>query len=132
MRVTLLHNKSAGSEDHAEHEIVASMRKAGHEVVDIAGNVDELVATLSKRRPDLVVIAGGDGTVSQASCALAGRNVPLAILPLGTANNTALTLGIEGSVDALVAGWARGTHRRFDLGTVVENDDLVPFSEAVG
>jgi diacylglycerol kinase family enzyme len=132
MRVTLLHNRSAGSEDHAEHEIEASMRRAGHEIVDVTSKLDELLATLSKRRPDLIVIAGGDGTVSRAACALAGRHVPLSILPLGTANNTALSLGVKGSMDALVAGWGRGTHRRFDLATVVEGDELAPFSEAVG
>jgi diacylglycerol kinase family enzyme len=132
MRVTLLHNRSAGSENHAEHEIEASMRRAGHEIVDVLSKIDELLATLRKRRPDLIVIAGGDGTVSRAASALAGRHVPLAILPLGTANNTALSLGVKGSMDALVAGWARGTHRRFDLATVVEGDELAPFSEAVG
>jgi diacylglycerol kinase family enzyme len=132
MRVTLLHNRSAGSEDHAEHEIEATMRRAGHEIVDVVSKLDELLVTLSKQRPDLIVIAGGDGTVSRAASALAGRHVPLAILPLGTANNTALSLGVRGSMDAQVAGWARGTHRRFDLATVVEGDELAPFSEAVG
>jgi diacylglycerol kinase (ATP) len=132
MRVTLLHNRSAGSEDHAEDEIETTIRRAGHEIVDIVPKLDDLLATLSKRRPDLIVIAGGDGTVSRTACALAGRQVPLAILPVGTANNTALSLGVEGSMDALVAGWARGTRRRFDLATVVEGGELAPFSEAVG
>jgi diacylglycerol kinase (ATP) len=132
MRVTLLHNRSAGSEDHAEDELEASIRHAGHEIVDIVPKLDELLATLSKRRPDLVVIAGGDGTVSRAASALAGRHIPLAILPLGTANNTALTLGVQGTMDELVAGWAEGKRRCFDLGTIVEGDDLAPFSEAVG
>jgi diacylglycerol kinase family enzyme len=132
MRVTLLHNRSAGSEDHAEHELEASVRRAGHEVVDVASNLDELLDTLSKRRPDLIAIAGGDGTVSRAACALAGRHVPLAILPLGTANNTALSLDVKGSMDELVAGWARGARRRFDLATVVVGDELAPFSEAAG
>jgi len=132
MRVTLLHNRSAGSEDHAEHEIEASIRRAGHEIVDVLSKLDELLAALSQRRPDLIVIAGGDGTVSRAACALAGRHVPLAILPLGTANNTAFSLGVRGSMDALVAGWAHGTRRRFDLATVVEGDELAPFSEVVG
>jgi diacylglycerol kinase family enzyme len=132
MRVTLLHNRSAGSENHAEHELDVSMRRAGHELVDVVSTLDELLITLSKRRPDLIAIAGGDGTVSRAACALAGRHVPLTILPVGTANNTALSLGVKGSMDALVAGWEGGTHRRFDLATVVVGDELVPFSEAVG
>lgn len=108
------------------------MQRAGHEIVDIVPNVDDLVAALTKRRPDLIAIAGGDGTVSQAASTLAGRHLPLAILPLGTANNTALSLGVTGDVDALVAGWARGTRRRLDLATVVLGDELAPFSEAVG
>jgi diacylglycerol kinase (ATP) len=132
MRVTLLHNRSAGSEDHAEDEIEASLRRAGYDVVDVVPDVDELLVKLGKRRPDLVVLAGGDGTVSKAASALAGRKLPLAILPLGTANNTARSLGVQGSVDALVAEWARARHHRFDLATVVEGDDLVPFSEAIG
>jgi diacylglycerol kinase family enzyme len=132
MRVTLLHNRSAGSEDHAEHEIEASIRKAGHEIVDVVPHLEELLTTLSKRRPDLIAIAGGDGTVSQAASALAGRQIPLAVLPLGTANNTALSLGLQGSMDDLVAGWARGTRRRLDLATVVLGDELAPFSEAIG
>src|SRR6188768_1864022 len=127
MRVTLLHNRSAGSEDHAEHEIEASMQRAGHEIIDVTSNLDELLVALGERRPDLIVIAGGDGTVSRAASALAGRHVPLAILPLGTANNTARCLGVDGSMQALVAGWAGGTRRRVDLATVVEGDELAPF-----
>ena len=45
---------------------------------------------------DLAVTAEGEGTVRSAAIALAGRPIPLAILPFGTANNIALSLGIEG------------------------------------
>ena len=132
MRVTLLHNKSAGSENHARADLKESLRRGGHALIDAVSDVETLLVSLADRSCDLVVVAGGDGTVSRAACALAGRKLPLAILPLGTANNTARSLGIEGDIDALIAGWAGGTYRTLDLATINEGERLSPFSEAVG
>jgi diacylglycerol kinase (ATP) len=134
MRVTLLHNKSAGSENHARADLKESLRRGGHTLVDTVSDVEALLVSLADQSCDLVVVAGGDGTVSRAACALADRNLPLAILPLGTANNTARSLGIEIEVDldVHVAGWAAGTYRTLDLATINEGERLCPFSEAVG
>jgi len=132
MRVTLLHNKSAGSENHAAEELEASVRRAGHDVVETVSSRESLLASINARRPDLVAIAGGDGTVSRTACALASCGVPLAIIPLGTANNTAFALGVRGSVDVLVQTWSAGRLVPFDLGTVTVGDMHAPFSEAVG
>jgi diacylglycerol kinase (ATP) len=132
MRVTLLHNKTAGSENHAAEELEASVRRAGHEVVATVTSHEELISSIGELSPELIAIAGGDGTVSRAACALGGYGVPLAILPLGTANNTALTLGVLGHVDALVERWSSGRLLPFDLATVATGDTLAPFSEAVG
>jgi diacylglycerol kinase family enzyme len=63
----------------------------------------------------LVVAAGGDGTVRACAQALAGTAVPLAIVPLGTANLAARALGVpRGTGDALAAGFG-GHERRIDL-----------------
>ena len=135
MRVTLLHNESAGSEDHAREDLAAALQRAGHHLVDVATRVEDLVATIDRTPCDLVVIAGGDGTVSRAACTLAGRQVPLGILPLGTANNTAKSLGLpsgEPDLDALIAGWEDGSFRDLDLATLQEGDRIEPFSECVG
>jgi diacylglycerol kinase (ATP) len=132
MRITLLHNESAGSENHAREELEESLRRAGHDIVDVVSDLDGLLPSLVRKTCDLVAIAGGDGTVSRVACALAGRRLPLAILPLGTANNTALSLGVEGSVEALVDAWPRGSLRELDLATINEGDRLMPLSEAVG
>ena len=132
MRVTLLHNKSAGSENHARADLKESLRRGGHTLVDAVSNLDALLVSLADRSCDLVVVAGGDGTVSRTACALANRNLPLAILPLGTANNTARSLGIEGDPDALISRWAAGSYRTVDLATINEGDRLSAFSEAVG
>jgi diacylglycerol kinase (ATP) len=132
MQVTLLHNKSAGSENHAAEELEASLRQAGHEVLDTISTHEELPASLRTRPPELIVIAGGDGTVSRAACALAGGAVPLTVIPLGTANNTALTLGARGDAHELAHGWSSGRIVLFDLATLGGGEPCTWFSEAVG
>jgi diacylglycerol kinase (ATP) len=66
---------------------------------------------------DAVVIAGGDGTVRDVFKELAGSRTPAAVLPLGTANNVARSLGVSPEVDvnSLAAGWDLDTLRRYDL-----------------
>jgi diacylglycerol kinase family enzyme len=46
--------------------------------------------------------AGGDGTAANAARTVAGRAIPLAVLPLGTANNIARSLGYVGSIEELI------------------------------
>ncbi len=132
MRITLLHNKTAGSENHAADDIEASISRAGHELVEISSGLEELIASLREHPCDAIAIAGGDGTVGRAACALAGCGIPLAILPLGTANDTAAALGIRGELDELVQSWASSRRVPFDLATLRSGDTLAPFSEAVG
>jgi diacylglycerol kinase (ATP) len=67
---------------------------------------------------DRVVVAGGDGTLNLALQALAGTGLPLAILPLGTANNLARTLGIPSTLMEACHLAARGARRAIDLGWV--------------
>src|SRR5499427_8485380 len=63
----------------------------------------------------MIIAAGGDGTVRACAQALAGTQVPLAIVPLGTANLAARALGIPPRVGGSLAT-AFGQHeRRIDL-----------------
>ncbi len=66
----------------------------------------------------LVFAAGGDGTVRACAEALAGTGVPLAIVPLGTANLTARALGVPAKADRAVQVGFDGRDRRIDLGRV--------------
>ena len=63
----------------------------------------------------LVVAAGGDGTVRACAQALAGTQVPLAIVPLGTANLAARALGIPSRIGGSLATAFGGHERRIDL-----------------
>jgi diacylglycerol kinase family enzyme len=128
----LLHNESAGSEKHAADEIRAAISRAGHEVIEIIAGLEGLISSIRARPCEVIAVAGGDGTVGRAACALAGCGIPLAILPLGTANNTALSLGVRGELDELVQGWSSARPVPFDLATLGAGDTLAPFSEAAG
>ena len=65
---------------------------------------------------DLVIAAGGDGTVTSCSAGLAGRGVPLAILPAGTGNLLAVNLGIPLERPSALDIALTGSDRKIDLG----------------
>src|SRR5215470_18303504 len=73
----------------------------------------EAVATGAR----LVFAVGGDGTVRACAQALAGTEVPLAIVPRGTANLAARALGIPHRLGAALATGFGGHERRIDLAT---------------
>jgi YegS/Rv2252/BmrU family lipid kinase len=67
-------------------------------------------------RHDLVVVGGGDGTVSCAAGRVAGTDVVLGVLPLGTANDLARTLEIPTNLAKACAAVADGKVVDIDLG----------------
>jgi diacylglycerol kinase family enzyme len=66
----------------------------------------------------VVFAAGGDGTVRACAQALAGAGVPLAIVPAGSANLTARSLGLPRDVPAALAAGFDGPDRELDLVSV--------------
>jgi diacylglycerol kinase (ATP) len=132
MRVSLLHNSRSGSKDHTADEIAHTIRRFGHEVVGVAHSLGELGSALKRDETELIAIAGGDGTVSRTACALAGSAIPLAILPHGTANNTALSLGIRGTVEQIIDSWQRASLVPFDLLDAAADGHTTRFAEAMG
>jgi diacylglycerol kinase (ATP) len=76
---------------------------------------EEIGAAL-KRGYDTVAVCGGDGTLSAVADILASSGVVLAILPGGTENNTARSMGIPLDAEASVALLKSGRHREIDLG----------------
>ncbi|MEO6027584.1 MAG: lipid kinase [Candidatus Binatia bacterium] len=67
---------------------------------------------------DLLIVCGGDGTIRAAARGIVDSGLPLGILPLGTGNDLARTLGIpetlKGAAETIVAGHAR----QIDVGEV--------------
>jgi YegS/Rv2252/BmrU family lipid kinase len=88
---------------------------AAHEVRDPAALRRTIRAELA-RGADRVVVGGGDGTLSGAAGVLAGTDAALGVLPLGTANDFARTLGIPPDLGRAAAVVARGQVRLVDVG----------------
>lgn len=93
---------------------------------------EDVDAALADAAGGLVVTAGGDGTVRAVATRLLGRDAFLSILPLGTANNIARTLGIEGDPLELVARLAEPVKCDFDVGRVTAPWGVHYFLEALG
>jgi YegS/Rv2252/BmrU family lipid kinase len=66
---------------------------------------------------DLVVAAGGDGTVTGCAAGLAGSSVPLAIIPAGTGNLLARNLGLPADLSGALVVALTGADRKLDIGT---------------
>jgi len=129
MRFCLYWNDSAGGGTSLD-EVSVLIAKAGHSVECVVERPADLPCVFGVPI-DCVVAAGGDGTVARAGRALAGRDIPLAILPLGTANNIASSLGINGSLEKASAAWRHQRIVRIDVG-VIHHGGETRFLESVG
>jgi diacylglycerol kinase (ATP) len=130
MRVALLYNRDAG-EGVSLSQIRETLERHGHAIIRVVEN-DADSGRLLDEPVDLVVAAGGDGTVSTAARFLVGRGMPLAILPLGTANNIACSLGINGSIQQASFNWSLARRQPLDLGVASASWGVSRFLEAVG
>ena len=66
----------------------------------------------------MVIVGGGDGSLSSSVDMLVGHDTVFALLPLGTANSFARTLGIPLDLDGAIEVIAQGQRRRVDLGMI--------------
>jgi diacylglycerol kinase (ATP) len=121
MRALLCHNPTAGSKGHDKDAILAALKLADIDFRYISLKSDDWEAALKeapKKSFDLLVAAGGDGTIGKILTALPDRALPVALLPLGTANNAARSLGIAGTPQELVETWKIDNTCPLDIGSV--------------
>lgn len=89
-----------------------------------------IVKDVIRQGARLVIVGGGDGTVSSVVDACAYRDVVLGLLPLGTGNSLALSLGIPFTVEAAIETIVQGRVGEIDLGKV--NDDYFANVATIG
>src|SRR5918993_2673195 len=66
----------------------------------------------------MIIVGGGDGSLSCAVDDLVDRDCVFAVLPLGTANSFARTIGLPLDLDGAIEAIATGQRRRIDLGVI--------------
>lgn len=67
---------------------------------------------------EMIIVGGGDGSLSGTVDDVVGKDIVFALLPLGTANSFARTLGIPLDLDGAIDVIANGQRRRIDLGMI--------------
>ncbi|MBD3943298.1 diacylglycerol kinase [Microbacterium sp. NEAU-LLC] len=129
MRVALLVNPAARAGAHTGAATHAAERLRAHGVQTSilsggsAAESSELLRAALEVGVDAVAVAGGDGTVNLALQELAGTGIPLGIVPAGTGNDFAATLGLrELDVAAAADAIAAGVTRTIDLARVTRDD----------
>lgn len=130
----LVHNPTAGDRSVPRGALERALGDAGYATRSVSTAHDDLDAAFAgalSEPVDLVVVAGGDGTVAKAMTRLRGAAPPLAILPLGTANNVARALGVAGPWRDLVSGLGGARPCAFRLGLLAEGSVETPFVETV-
>jgi len=120
-RALLLHNAKARQGEGALQPVCERLASGGLEVqVEPFSNLPEIARDVTRlhRNADLVVVVGGDGSISSAAPALIESGLPLGIIPAGTANDLARTLSIPLDFAAAADVIAAGQVRRIDVGMV--------------
>ena len=96
---------------------------AVHPLRDLHG-VQDVIAMARDRGIKLVITAGGDGTVGAAVNCMAYSDMALGVLPLGTSNDFARSLGLPLDLRDACATIARAAARTIDLGLMRTDDGM--------
>jgi diacylglycerol kinase (ATP) len=131
VRVTLIHNPKAGDAEHGRKELMVALGEAGHRAIYQSTKKKGYKKAL-KKPTDLVLAAGGDGTVVKVASGLIDTGIPLSVLPLGTANNLARSLGFAASPEEIITRLQSGKKRLFDIGVTRGPWGMRYFFEAIG
>lgn len=116
----LLVNPHARQAQKNLSQAVDQLQALGFDIIQESPHPQELTSMLQRyqHQVDFVIVGGGDGTLNVAVDGLVEIGLPLAILPLGTANDLARTLGIPPSITEACQIIASGHKQKIDLGWV--------------
>src|SRR5258708_4507188 len=126
MKLLFIVNTSASSVTERGRVVIQKALSADHEVTTALtsrrGHATRLAQGAASQRLDAVVVLGGDGTLNEAANGLAGSTTALGILPGGSTNVFARTIGMTNdpieATGELLAAMAQGRRRRIGLGSV--------------
>ncbi len=136
MRVKLIFNPSAGAARTSPikivdviHEMQAWKLVPEAYLVEPGCDLPGVVQDALTQGFRMFVVCGGDGTISAVARTLAGTHATLGIIPIGTQNNTALSLNIPNDIPAAIAILRSGRRIKVDVGIATCGKISTPFLE---
>jgi YegS/Rv2252/BmrU family lipid kinase len=120
-RALLLVNPKARRGGEAIDAIVGRLHRGGLDVtIEPFEALPEIARDIVRLREsaDLIILCGGDGTIASGALAVEECGLPLGIIPMGTANDLARTLGIPMDLNQAADVILAGNTRKIDLGSV--------------
>jgi len=127
VRIALAANRASGGGLDPE-PLAAAMRERGTEVEVFGPDEPERAAA---SEPDRIAVAGGDGTIGPFAALAARLDVPLAVIPAGTANDFARAAGLPVDPLSAAALAAEGTAtRHMELGHLADGRPFVNVASA--
>lgn len=122
-RVLVIHNPTAGGRrrlrlDAVLHDLTARGCVVTLRETRAAGDAQRLAEEAGSGEWDVVAAAGGDGTINEVINGLYGSNVPLAVIPMGTANVLAAEIGLPMRAREIARVIAEGKVSPIHLGVV--------------
>ena len=134
-QVLIFHNPGAGDSAHSKEALIDSISKEGYKY-KYQSVKDEKWDSFTVNDADLLVVAGGDGTVRKVLQYMDSHKsllaLPVALIPLGTANNVATSLHIRDH-GKLPAEWRTAPCIGFDINRIINgNEDIMIESFGAG
>ena len=122
MRTLIIHNPCSGFSSDAIFEFERALLKCGDEclvkLVESHWRTDEVLSSVQPEDFDVVVLSGGDGTVSSLLYGLRGYQTPILVFPSGTANLLAANIGNAPEPNALALACRNLQTAQLDLGEI--------------
>lgn len=118
-RALVLVNPYARRGKSSVDQVRESLERSDIDVIEETPSRDHSLSDLIRKHAnsvDLVIVGGGDGTLNDSAQALLDTGLPLGVLPLGTANDFARTIGIPLDIPAAIDNIVKGRTTRVDLG----------------
>lgn len=118
-RALIFANRRARKGGQSLRAAIERLNDAGIETIerDVSRSLSDDIRA-EARNVDMVILGGGDGTLNSAAAALHETKLPFGVLPLGTANDFARTIGIPRDLARAAQIIIEGRKRPIDLGEV--------------
>jgi diacylglycerol kinase (ATP) len=127
----ILHNPKAGEREFTKKKLLKLMEASGFNC-SYSSTKKRGWEKIEPADTDFVILAGGDGTVRKVAGELLDKKLPIGLIPLGTANNIAKTLGISGTLEDIIEAWSHKNIKKYDVGRIYGLKKAAFFLEGFG